>query len=268
MKLKFVNGKLVAVGSIKQGDTTIEVNHEVEAEGVEVYTPDQRKQLFLPKKDFARRAESLKAKHRAELLQDDEFKTEALDSWGVKPGGENNQGDLTERLAAERQKWEQQHLTPLQSELQKTTGRITNLLRGKLHADIVSAAAQVGIKDEFLKPVGPKKVPLIINMLEPFFAHDNESDSWLVAEGDGFAFASKPSAEKTYKDVFEFVGEWGAENQSFLKETPRQNGPNVSNPNSPQTSQDLKTQIQEAETAGKFDLANQLKTQLLQSQRV
>lgn len=268
MKIFQKDGKWFVKGKVKVGDAEHEVETEVSPEdSVRIFTSDQLREGFVPKKGLDRRLGAAKTAARTELLQDEEFKTEALALWKVNtdpaPDGDKNKPDTAAVIAAERKKWEDTALKPVQTQLADAQKKIGNLQRTTLHSEILSTASRYGISDDLLKPVGPKNQPLIINMIAPFFEQDPKTERWLVKDGDDFAFSANPKGDDVYVGVDEFLNDWAKGNPT-LAPNYTQKGPNAGDPNNP-GKVDKKAEIARLEGEGKFVEANNLKAELLQA---
>lgn len=267
MKIFQKDGKWFVKGKVKIGDTEHEVEHEVAAQdnSVHLMTADQLREGFVPKKSLARRIENAKTAARTELLQDEEFKTEALTVWkvGTGDGDDKNKPDTTVLIASERKKWEETALKPVQTQLSEAQKKIDSLQKTTLHSEILSTATRYGIAEDLLKPVGPSKQPMIINMIAPFFDRDEKTERWFVRDGEDFMYSSNPKEGDVYVGVDEFLNDW-AKNNPALAPGYTQKGPNAGNPNNPGPV-DKKAEIARLEGEGKFTEANNLKAELLQA---
>jgi hypothetical protein len=201
---------------------------EVELEGV--YTEAEVADQFVAKAvhnselaKLRKKAQGLKTPD--ELLEDDEFKTRAIESWGIKPG--KSAADVE----AARKEWDVKVLKPATDELAKAKGTIDGLRRGGLHARLI-AAAQGHVAPQFLKPPTRGAVAPFVAMLEPAFALEPETQDYYVRDGERFAYAAKPAegAPVPYKTPEEHVAEWigNKDNAAFLIDQ-KQRGPNLQN---------------------------------------
>lgn len=252
-----VDGKTVMVGTVKVGDTEQEVTAPL-PEGV--YTSEQVKETFVPKKDWQRRANKFAETQLDAALQDETFKARAMETWGIKPG-EASQGPTAEQLKQLQTNWMREHVEPLKAQNQTLAQQVQTLQSKGLHAEILAAANELGFRDYLVKPAGEGQDPMILGMMERYFGHDPDSNGWYVRDGDGYALASNPTANQTYKGVREYLADFAQNNPAVLDDK-RQRGPSVT------TGQqggkpDINTQIAEAEKAGDFHTANALKAQQL-----
>jgi hypothetical protein len=269
MKLVFKDGKWRIVGKVKVGEAETDVDQEVESdETVRVMTSDQLKEGFIPKSSLDKRIERAKSAVKAELLADEEFKTEALGFWKVTPAVEGSSDkDLAERLKSEKAKWEQDNVVPLQNQVATLTSTVSTLRRNGLHSEILAAAQEAGVHEDLLKPSGPKRQPMIIAMVETNFDLDEKTNKFFVkGDGDDFEFTKNPQAGHAYMDVGEFMGDWAKANPN-LAPGRKQTGPNAGDPNTPRGPVDKQAQIAKLEAEGKLNEANQLKAEVLQEQR-
>lgn len=161
-----------------------------------------------------------------ELLENDEFKTRALEAWNVKPG--KGQADVE----AARREWSDKTLKPVQDQLAKAGETITGLRRRMLHSEILAAAASAGVKPQFLKSPARGAIAPIVSLMEGAFGFDEESGSWYVRNGETFAYAAKPAeGAPPYKSAAEYVAEFAGnkENADFVVDQ-RQRGPGMQQP--------------------------------------
>jgi len=167
---------------------------------------------------------------KKELLQDEEFRTEALTAWNVKPG-EKGKGSATsaEEIEAAIKEADRTRYQPLQKENDTLKGKLTALTRSQLHAQIVAEAAAAGVKKAYLKPLPGTKVPAIVGMIEQHFGFDDEVSDWLVRNPDGksFAVSGESGAPHPYKGVRHFFTDFSKdpEFRDFLE--PAQKGAGV-----------------------------------------
>lgn len=268
LRIIFKDGKYYVVGKVTANGADHEIDTEVTGEGVSILTQDQLKETYVPKASLPKRIDRAKAAARTELLQDDQFKAEALQAWQVTPA-DNNGGtsDVAERLKAERTKWDNEILKPVQDTIASLTQKVGSLQRSTLHSQILSHAAEVGVAEELLKPIGPKKQPMILNMVEAYFDLDEKTENFFVkGDGDDFEFTKNPQNGSPYMGVGEFMAEW-AKNNPTLAPGARQKGPNAGNPDNPGGPVDKRAQIAKLESEGKLVEANALKAELLQEGR-
>lgn len=195
------------------------------------------KQSYMPtvvfEDELKRRTASIVNKQREEirqqLLQDDEFKAQASETWGLKQKEAELQKTAAETVERQRKEWEKTQLEPLNQKLTKTQGQAERLLRSKLAADILSAASEAGVAKALLKPVAPGQLPAIVNLVSSAFKYDEQTDSFYVVKADGeFAWASNPTQDHRFKDVSEFLKEWATDkgNAMFVEDT-RQRGAGI-----------------------------------------
>lgn len=269
MRIIFKNGKYYVVGKVSVGGQEQDIETEVSAgDGVSLLTGDQLRDGYVPKATLGKRIDRAKAATRTELLQDDQFKAEALTAWKVTPQDPNDPGvDIAERLKTERTRWETEFLKPVQEKVTNLSAKVTTLQKGTLHSQILAAAHEVGVADELLKPIGPKRQPMILSMVETYFDMDENSENWYVqGPNDDFEFSKNPVAGNPYMGVSEFMADW-AKNNPTLAPGARQKGPNAGAPDAPAGPVDKRAKIAELEAAGKLVEANALKADLLQESR-
>lgn len=206
-------------------------NAEIEVDAPEgVLTAEDVAEQYVPKAVHNSELAKLRKKSQGlktpdELLEDDEFKTRAIESWGIKPGKTGAD------VAAARTEWDQKVLKPVADELTKSKGTIDGLRRGTLHSRII-AAATGHVKPQFLKPPTRGAVAPLVAMLEGAYGLEPETQDFYVRDGERFAYAAKPAegAPVPYKTPEEHVAEWigNKDNADFLVDQ-RQRGPNLQN---------------------------------------
>lgn len=223
-----------------------------------VLTMEQVAGNFVPNKEVLRRARSLVKSDetlRNQLLDNEEFKTQALGKWGIDPNKAPEAGTGTgnvsgEQLSTLKKTWENAELNPLRERVTQLEKRNAGLVQNSLHSQIIAVSAELGIRDELLKAPGKGLNPTIVQMVKDNFVHDEESDNWYVRQGESFAISANPTAERAYSDVREFM-EGFVKQSTFLVDTTRQKGPGAGNPGGPKEAKDAKSIAQEAE--GKQD---------------
>lgn len=143
---------------------------------------------------------------KKELLEDEEFRTEALTAWNIKPGDKGTGKATPAEIDAALKEYERTTHAPILKENEALKGRIGSLTRSQLHAQILAEAAAVGVAKHYLKPVGNSKTPAIIGMFEPQFGFDEQIGDWLVrgADGKSYAVSGEANAAHPYKGVKHF----------------------------------------------------------------
>lgn len=154
------------------------------------------------------------------LLESDEFKTKAVEKWGLKGGLP------AEQVNQLKSTWEKQHLAPLQKQLETLTAEIQTGRKKDLWRQITDAAEAAGIKKVLrTAPANLPNAPApIVGMLEAYFGRDDERGNWFARNGEQFAFAAKPTNESPYKGVSEFVTEFAKASPDLLETAPPQKG--------------------------------------------
>lgn len=186
-------------------------------------------------KELSRRALSIAQKQGfrrpEDLLEDETFVQQVLDKKGIKPGATSaDPADtavaIQEALKKNRGEWENRELNPLRQKNEEYETREQQLLVKDLHRQIIQAAATMGVKKALLKSASRNAVPPIVSMTETSFGFDTDTGEFYVLDGEGFAFSDKPSKDRPYKDVEEFIEQWASnkENAEFV-ETTAQRGP-------------------------------------------
>jgi len=267
MKVRRENrdGKVVLIVTTPGAEGAQATETVVPLEGVDgIYTREQVTESFVPKKDWSRRAQKFADKALEEAVQDDDFKAKALAAWGIKVGEDGTTGTLTaDQVKALEASWTREHVTPLQTRATAAETEVSTLRTGLLRRDIMSYARTLGFKEEFTKPVRPGQEPLIVNMLEAYFGYDAEGGAgWLAKDGDGFALSAKPSGDRTYQDVEEFMTTFAAENPGFV-DAKAQGRIGAGQPGGPKGPQDKAATVAALEAEGKFGEAAEIKASML-----
>lgn len=212
---------------------TVEIDGQSHTVDLDAVPTSELQKSYVPKdfmeQEVTRRAKSM-AKGMApsleDILKEDDHRNQALKILGVDP----KKGSTPEDLAAKYQEWEAKHLNPLKEEATTYKEQVQSLRSKVLEKDIIQAAVEAGVRDEFLKSVRPGQSPLIVKMMTDLFDLDEESGQFLVkrADGNGFEYASKPSQDSPFKTIQEFFSEWAEDkaNAGFLKDQ-RQRGPGI-----------------------------------------
>lgn len=180
------------------------------------------------------------ADHTSQLLGDDNFRQQALDTWGVKPTDDGagkppdpKELDLKISQAVEqaRRQWESKELTPLQQKLQKEAERGSVMQQKLLRGEIIAAATEAGIKRELLKPGPGGSVSPVVAMLEPMFGYNGEHDGFFVKDGDTYRFSAKPEQGSPYMGARELLASWaGDKDNAWAVDGQRQEGPGSGSP--------------------------------------
>lgn len=160
-------------------------------------------------------------KNPDELLQDQEFRTKAVATWGLDPTATSEQ--LTKQLEKARVELQEREIKPRDKKLADATGEIGRLRAKDLRGQIIQAAAALKIEDKYLKAPTRGGKPLIVSMLEDTFGFDAEHGEWF-AKGDKGTFVYSQSGEVPYQGVTEFMTAWAAgEGKDFVR-SERQGG--------------------------------------------
>lgn len=149
-------------------------------------------------------------KAKQELLDDEEFRKEALTTWNIKPG-EKGTGKATPAEIEEALKeMERTKVTPALKLVDELKGKIGTLTRSQLHSQIIAEATAAGVQRQFLKPLPGSKVPAIIGMIDQHFGFDETVNDWLVRNADGksFAVSGEAGAAHPYKGVKHFFADF------------------------------------------------------------
>lgn len=141
----------------------------------------------------------------------DELDTAAItalaEKKGLKIATSGTQGDdLSKQIAHVKGEWAKQELEPVLAREQGYKTEVDTLRRDQLTAAIKAAAAR-HFKDVLLNPPVAGAKPPIVTMLEPQFGFNEQTRSWHVKAGEGFAISSEPQKYGVYKTADEAVAE-------------------------------------------------------------
>lgn len=157
-----------------------------------------------------------------DLLADPEFKTKAVQSWGLDPKAANIQ--IQEQLARTRTELTEREVKPLQTKLGLAETRVKSLQLKDLRGQIAQAAGAVKVDDKFLKVPAKNGKPLIVSMMEDGFEYDEEHGEWFAKGTQGNKFAFSQSGDVPYMTVSEYFSVWSnGEGKDFLR-SERQSG--------------------------------------------
>lgn len=162
------------------------------------------------------------------LLEDAEFKTNALGNWGIDLDALEKARELSpEQIEAITTRTRKAEVEPLQKLLEAASGERDSLRRSSLVSQILQAASGVARENLMKSPVENGEPP-IVNLLGAYFGYEPETGSFAVKEGDGFKYSGKPSATNPYMGVTEFMETWAGDkaNAAFVQDN-RQGGPNL-----------------------------------------
>lgn len=163
---------------------------------------------------------------KKELLADEEFRTEALAAWNIKPGDKGKGSATPAEIDAALKEFERTTHAPILKERDALKERIGTLTRSQLHAQIIAEATAAGVDRKFLKPLPGSKVPAIIGMVEHNFGFDEQINDHLVRTPDGksWAVSGEAGAAHPYKGVKHFFADFAKdpEFRGFLE--PQQQG--------------------------------------------
>lgn len=132
--------------------------------------------------EVQRRVAGARRTARVDYLKDDTFFREAAAHRGIelREDGQPKGASKDDKAALER--FKAQYLTPLEEKLEGAQQSVERYRRRALEADILQAAAELGIKDTFMKPVSAGASAPIVTLLRDALAYDSESDSWALHE--------------------------------------------------------------------------------------
>jgi hypothetical protein len=229
--------------------TTTHNGQEITVELPEGYaTPEEIQSQFV-KKDFfeselQRRINSAKTNTETELMKNEQFISKVLTTKGIQldpTTGKVKGSDID--IEKVKTQFFEENVKPLQ-------GKLETIRRKALESEIISAAAQAGVKEEFLKPVVAGTKPVIVQMVENAFGYDDEREIWAIKEGESFKYSQSPTQQNPFAgsaDLFKDLKN-KPEFKGFFRETTQTgSGYNGSN-NGSQTGQTIKRSQFEALT--------------------
>lgn len=217
---------------------------QIDGKEVEIELPaeylhqDDVKKAYMPKDAFqeelSRRTAGISNSTLEKLLNGEDMDTitKIAEKHGLIGKDKLNeaQKSVAEKLEAARREWEDKHLKPERTKAEQAHGRVQKLLHSVLVSNILTAAAEAGVKKPMLKPLvdGKPETAPIVSMLGSLFGYDEKTEQHYVRDGDSFAFSSTPTGGAPYKRVSEFVKEWAGDksNTDFVEST-RQASPGV-----------------------------------------
>lgn len=157
-----------------------------------------------------------------ELLADPEFKTKAIESWGISPNA--NAKELQTQIERKTLELTEREIKPRESKIGALTQTVGTLRQKDLRGQIAQAAVGLKIDEKFMRSPTKGGTPLIVAMLEGSFGFDDEHGEWFAKGADGKTFAFSQSGEVPYQTVAEFMAGWAqAEGKDFLR-SERQSG--------------------------------------------
>ena len=192
----------------------VDVTPEVLAEAG-VISPDQFTERFSAelKRRTGAEVQTKLAAHTTTLLEDESFKQQFMDKWGIKaeptaPNKADEDAAIATRLEAAHGEWSTKELTPLQAKLEKANERLGGVMKKLLHGEIMQAANEAGIKRELLKPGPGGSIAPLLAMLEPMLGYSDEHDAFFAKDGDTYKFSAKPEGGSPYMGAGELLSAW------------------------------------------------------------
>ena len=158
-------------------------------------------------------------KVRSQLLQDDDFRAEALRSWdidtSIEPGiTEQQSKDLVKKRVLEaEERLTNQKVGPLETERDTLQGQVRQLRESDLRSQIVQAFTNK-VKSSMLKSEQEGFAPPIVNFVRQYFEFDEDGSRWAVTEGrddqsrPSFSLSTKNTDGYNYKLPEEFASDW------------------------------------------------------------
>lgn len=228
-------------------------------------TPEQIEEKYVPRTymehEVSRKAKGAFKKQMEALKTDEKARSEFLQGLGIDLTAAQEKGDKPlnkDQLAQAQAAWETQHLTPLKEKLAAQDKRISKLTGSKLERDIIAAAAEAGVKKQFLTPIAKGQPAPIVTFLSSIFGFSEEHDEHFVRNGEDFAYSSNPAESSVpFKTVGEFI------TKDFVKlahakdylEDKRQGGANLSGGGSGGQSGNVRLTNAEARDVGRYRAA-------------
>jgi hypothetical protein len=214
------------VVTFKHGDQEIAVPREA----LKGWVPQQEvDEKFIPKSahndQMARMRRDLDAtkgkKDPDELLNDAEFKSKAVQTWGLDPNATNEQ--FKTQLERQRAELVEREIKPREAKLEKAGSEIGKLRQKDLRGQIIQTAAALKVEEKYLKSPTKGGKPLLVSMLEDAFGFDGEHNEWF-AKGDNGTYAFSQSGELPYQTVAEWMQGWvNGDGKEFVR-SERQSG--------------------------------------------
>jgi hypothetical protein len=165
-----------------------------------------------------------------EALKDEDFRTKALEAWGVKAekggkGGKPSEEELATLLEDLRKK----EVAPLAEKLKATEGKLESLYAERLESEILAASEAVGVLKQFRRPLLEGSKPMIVAALRERFVFDPESGKWYERGANGEPVMSLKN-RGGYRTVAETLEAWAEDkgNAEYL-ETRKPKGPGLGN---------------------------------------
>ena len=182
--------------------------------------------------DFARRSSSVTRNALNAALEDEEFKGKALQAWNIDPeklgkAPAEVQEQIREAVQRAEKEFRRTLLQPVETEREQLAASLSKTRRTVLAREIEVAAKEAGAHDYLLKRVAGSE-PAIVGMIESQFGYDDDTGNWYRKAGDGFAVSTKPTQDRLYQNVAEYLEQLqGDKEYAGLFRDQRQKGPGV-----------------------------------------
>lgn len=167
--------------------------HEVSLDAV-VFTPGETPAGFVTTDHLAsevkRRVAGAKRSAETELLSSDDFWRQAAEARGIELREDGMPKGASRDDETARARWEAQHLAPVRTQLQTAQDQVARLRSRALEADLVSAAAELGMSEALLKPLAPGTPPPLVTMTRDAFVYDDDSDGWALKGESGVRYGA------------------------------------------------------------------------------
>jgi len=147
------------------------------------------------------------AKKPEQYLEDEEFKAQALKTWGLTGKKGENDAEITKRIRDELIAAE---VKPRDEKLTAAEARIERLLDSRLQDEIFREAVAAGVK--------PAAAKMLIRMFDGQIGYDDESDKFYAYDEKNDRFVPSAVEGETYKGVKAVIADWAknSENADFL----------------------------------------------------
>src|SRR3990167_1237834 len=158
-----------------------------------IYTEEEIGEKFVPKgahnDQMARVRRELDAfkgfRKPEDLFEDEKFKAEAVEKWGLNPAKTN--AELQMQVARAKAELDAREVKPRDEKITKLDGEVGKLRTKDLYGQIIRAAAG-RVRPELLKAPTKGGQPIIVGMLGDTFSFDPEHGEWF-AKGQNTPFA-------------------------------------------------------------------------------
>lgn len=195
-----------AIVTLEDGSTQeVELSSITLPEGHSVFDGKSAPEGYVSQQVFDHKVKSFKDQVRRSLSVDDEFRRSILEAAGVPmddtgkyqapKGNDVDMDALKKSVIAEM-------VNPLKSSLEDKDKTISNLLESKKRSEILAAAIELGVREEFLKPLNGKDgASAWENMVSNMYGYDPQANVFAVKAGEGFAYNPSGTTENPYLTI-------------------------------------------------------------------